>query len=556
MIKKIILTVLLFAIIPFFQPLQAESPPQEQLIRVGISSNDFSQLVYPSTTVSADNEFYIKDLYSQKILINASPAASYKITVDSNGFNIYAGGKKIHSSLFGPLEVMAPHGHVQLLDIKRKGKTPSYRGSVQVVRAPSSNNLLTTTNVLHLDEYLKGVVPNELGPGFGVEALKAQAIAARNYALRPREKFYDHFDICDSVMCQVYFGYGTETPLTNQAVDETAGITALYDGDIITALYSSTAGGFTESYENAFSDPISGDFPAKPIPYLTARHDFDQLKDLSAECDARNFIKSKPESFDVRSSYFRWQRTWPRVDFEREVNANLRKFSASSATAKFIKPDFKKGDCLGKLTDVKVLRRGISGKAMEVQVIGTGGFWTVQKELLIRRVFTHQGKALPSANIVIDRGTDSAGNIVNITMNGAGFGHGVGMSQYGASYMGTHGYKFYDILQHYYKGTALGTIPVFLSGGETLGPIKQTFYSYNGNGVLNIENYGASKIELVLNGKKITLTNQIKGREKVNLDITEFVKQGKNELIYYPLDPTFDQGMAAKVWIEILRARC
>ncbi len=98
---------------------------------------------------------------------------------------------------------------------------------------------------------------------FGLEALKAQAVAARNYVLMPRTRTAQ-FDVDDSVASQVYYGAGTESSLGNQAVNETQGLLALFDWDLIQAQYSSTAGGYTEDYENAFSDPKTKDFPSKP----------------------------------------------------------------------------------------------------------------------------------------------------------------------------------------------------------------------------------------------------------------------------------------------------
>ena len=101
--------------------------------------------------------------------------------------------------------------------------------------------------MIEVEEYLKGVVPNEMPVSFGLEALKAQSVAARNYVLSPRTKASTNYDVVDSVASQVYFGANTERPLSNQAVGETEGIVALYNWDLIVAQYSSTAGGYTES---------------------------------------------------------------------------------------------------------------------------------------------------------------------------------------------------------------------------------------------------------------------------------------------------------------------
>src|SRR6202163_1472499 len=129
----------------------------------------------------------------------------------------------------------------------------SYRGAVEVF--VNARNTLTVVNELPLEQYLRGVVPNELSPTtFGqIEALKAQAVAARTYIQRNRGQYKNEgYDISATDACQVYLGGGTEDPLASQAVMETRGVIATYDGKPINALYSSTCGGRTESAENVF----------------------------------------------------------------------------------------------------------------------------------------------------------------------------------------------------------------------------------------------------------------------------------------------------------------
>ena len=128
----------------------------------------------------------------------------------------------------------------------RVDNTP-YRGTLEV-RVDRAGRL-RVINTLELEEYLRGVVPNEMGPGVypELEALKAQAVAARTYIVSNLGQFGDSgYDVCDSAQCQVYKGAGTEHPLTNQAVDETRGLIAVMDGRPINALYTSTCGGHTE----------------------------------------------------------------------------------------------------------------------------------------------------------------------------------------------------------------------------------------------------------------------------------------------------------------------
>ena len=136
-----------------------------------------------------------------------------------------------------------------------------YRGLFEV-RAGTPGTV-TVINVLNLEDYLRGVVPNELSPTtFGeLEALKAQAVAARTYALRNVGGFAAKgYDICATPACQVYRGKSTENPLSDQAVEETRGTTAAYRGQLINALYTSTCGGHTEDGGNIFD--------GEELPYL------------------------------------------------------------------------------------------------------------------------------------------------------------------------------------------------------------------------------------------------------------------------------------------------
>jgi stage II sporulation protein D len=132
-----------------------------------------------------------------------------------------------------------------------------YRGRIEVFANPRGS--LTVVNVLGLEDYVRGVVANELSPGGypALEALKAQAIAARTYALRNRGQFLSQgFDILPTTRSQVYRGLSSEHPLSTRAVDETRGLIATYNGEPINALYTSTCGGRTEDAANIFNESV------------------------------------------------------------------------------------------------------------------------------------------------------------------------------------------------------------------------------------------------------------------------------------------------------------
>lgn len=138
-----------------------------------------------------------------------------------------------------------------------------YRGKIEVFA--NTRGALTVVNVIDLEDYVRGVVPNELSPGGypAIEALKAQAIAARTYALRNRGQFASEgYDLLPTTRSQVYRGLSSEHPLSSRAVEETRGMIATYNGEPINALYTSTCGGRTEDSENIFNDAV---------PYLRGR---------------------------------------------------------------------------------------------------------------------------------------------------------------------------------------------------------------------------------------------------------------------------------------------
>src|SRR4030095_9032388 len=118
---------------------------------------------------------------------------------------------------------------------------------------------LTVVNVLGLEDYVRGVVANELSPGGypALEAQKAQAIAARTYALRNLGQFKSQrFNLLPTIRSQVYRGLSSEHPLSTRAVEETRGLIATYNGEPINALYTSTCGGRTEDSENIFNEAV------------------------------------------------------------------------------------------------------------------------------------------------------------------------------------------------------------------------------------------------------------------------------------------------------------
>ena len=325
-----------------------------------------------------------------------------------------------------------------------------YRGRVRI---DLTGGRLQVINELRLADYLASVVGSEMPWTWETEALKAQAVAARNYALRQVDPSAD-YDICDSQNCQAYGGVASEYPSTIQAVRETSGVVAIYDGDLITAYYSANMGDHTTSAVDVWG---------RDIPYLRGVPSPSDVEALSTSWGADGY---------------RWTRAIPLPRL-----ADLRAVG---------------GGALGHLSEVRVLRTAQGGQPVELELRGDQGavklsgdairttlglpsafaeFQTVPAERLVllnpspRRVATLQADgywlerrrrslafADAPADVRLVRGTLDIVELrlpPRLIVNGRGFGHGVGMSQWGAQGMARAGHSFYEILTHYYSGIAV-----------------------------------------------------------------------------------------------------
>lgn len=524
-----------------------QNMPSSEVIRVGIGTQNFGTYQYKEITVFGTGDTQI---YDNRLLIgNYPPNQEIKISYTNGMFNIYTEGNMFPERVEGPVQITSNFGLLGVTGLKRAGKQALYHGAFELTK--NSNGTFNLVNMIEVEDYLKGVVPNEMPVNFGLEALKAQSVAARNYVLSPRVKSSPNYDVVDSVASQVYFGANTEKELSNQAVEETEGIVAIYNWDLILAQYSSTAGGYTESFANAFSDPKTKEFPSNDKPYLQARPDIIGQTPLNSEEAASAYYKSKPDAYDIRSPYFRWEREWSADELKNALETTL---AAQSATG-FVHPAFKKGDKLDDLVELKVIRRGNSGKIIEMEVVTQSQKYKIFKELVVRRLLTKDGKALPSANVVFDNIQDEYGNLISVHAYGGGFGHGVGMSQYGAGFMGSEMHIPYEkILQHYYKGITLSTKPSIISSNSEQQSVTQHFYAKDKYAKVIVDNkFMVSKLIANINGKEYSFElNPNILKRNAEIDISKYIKKGKNTVIfYYPMDE--GDKKALRLYVELVK---
>ena len=252
----------------------APQPSTEPIVRIGLSQNATTVTVRSEAAFTVNQHPTRSATFTSVLALDPAAAGQtlrksdlqYRLSVELDGDTVMvmpAGAHVRIEPAGAPLEI----------------DTRAYRGLIEVFG--NGRHTLTVVNELPLEAYLLGVVPNELSPAaFGqLEALKAQAVAARTYVVRNQGQYKNEgYDVCASDACQVYMGLRTEDPLATQAVAGTRGVIATYDGQPINALYSSTCGGRTEDAENIFHEKIpylvSVNCEYKhptPLPFATSR---------------------------------------------------------------------------------------------------------------------------------------------------------------------------------------------------------------------------------------------------------------------------------------------
>jgi len=307
-----------------------------------------------------------------------------------------------------------------------------------------SSGRLVVINILPVEEYLKGVLPSEMPDTFPIEALKAQAVAARSEALAKIGHAHkqDPYDLCADVHCQVYSGLTKKSKHTDRAVKETRGLVLWNNHKICDAVYSAVCGGHTEDAKNVWG--------GQDTEYLKGKYDgpyFLKQKygSLQNESNLRKWIDrsppafcnstgSVPSSLNYTKKYFRWEKTVTQDELEKSVKKTT-------------------GQDIGMIKELEVLSRGVSGRIIQMRIWGTKGSVLLNRELKIRKALS--GTTLWSSCFYVEPGYTVSGIPQTFKFKGAGFGHGVGMCQTGAAMMAIKGASFIQILNHYYQGSRL-----------------------------------------------------------------------------------------------------
>jgi stage II sporulation protein D len=358
----------------------------------------------PNTlNITLSNKVYL--LNEKNKIAEINKGDNIQFYANSHKLNVKVGRKNFAGKYF---QLVPADGEL----IKLSGKT--YKG---ILRITAFGNFVDIVNFINLEDYVKGVIAKEMPLGNGNEnydALKAFAICVRTYALKKMNKGNGLFDIYPDTRDQVYGGQSAEELISNKACDATEGIILVYDDKPATIYYHSTCGGFSENVENVFS-PYN-------LQYL-------------------NSVKDGGEPYCNISPRFEWKEVYTEPQFIKQLyNAKLIDNKNYSIEDIRIESRFESG----RVNDLEITLDSRSG-GKEIHLYGNE----------IRSKIRTPDRNLSLWSTMFDVNVNGNGYI---SFTGKGFGHGVGLCQWGAIGQSRQGIDYKNILEHYYPGTVLGRI--------------------------------------------------------------------------------------------------
>jgi len=460
--KRFLITVLLFLFCLVFStatPAWAEDPP---LIRVALQSGGAEAIIQVDLGC-----YNLVDQATGLPVGKPVPGEKWRVTLSGTSL-LVEGPQPEDSGLYqGPLVLQEEYGGLNLFCFKGT----RYRGNLVIQNRSGS---LLVVNFLDVERYLYGVVGKEMG-GNNLEALSAQAVASRSYALTLSGK-NPWFDIGTDTATQVYGGYTGEIAYATSsgnavvdAVDRTRGEVLLYDGELVNAVYHSNAGGYTEDSENVWNEPL---------PYL---------RGVPSPLDAY-----AEESGGWAADTYRWTKTIDKSDLEARLGIGEIKEIRISRNRTMVTRDPASGRLVqsfipgtttpsGRVTEVTVVgdkgtksyyRDGIrapfdlKSTLFDLDYDGKGGLHVLTTKGDVQSVTGEDlyvlgsGEQMTALNLQAGRQyiAGSGGRVVpwnpsfnKITFTGKGYGHGLGMSQWGARGLAVQGYTYQEILKIYYN---------------------------------------------------------------------------------------------------------
>jgi stage II sporulation protein D len=421
------------------------------LLRVGIFLNQ------DELNISGDGVFKIYNLKSE-VLIGEENNKIIKMLPHKKGIEIL--GKSVYS---GPIKIV-PVGKTKII-VLINGQKYRYRGDIEVDIDKVSRKL-NIINIISMEEYLYGVLKKEISPQWPAEALKAQAIASRTFAIFTinMNKYIDKdYNICATTNSQAYGGVNHEDTLTNRAVDETRGLIMVYNGKLINAVYHSDSGGYTEDSENVWGSYMPYLRSVKSIfeekvssPHHTWEYSINEknltekLQEEGYKIDSVASIKIAKKSETGRINELAFTSGNNEIiymkanDFRRLIGPDLIR-----STLFDIKVIEKELNIMNNTEGKEIIEKKEDQEESIKDILEQKKDWTIKELIELMKKRKEEKKKEEKVYEVKIEKIDVP---LTFLFSGLGDGHGVGMSQWGAYGMSVQGARYQDILKYYYKG--------------------------------------------------------------------------------------------------------
>jgi len=434
-------------------------------IDVGILAGD-------EINFSLSGEFYFEDKMIEGLF--TAQVSDEKISISQREEVIFT-GNQIHFTPAKETSFFEIRNVIIGVDFHWEQKeNQQFRGALKLI---PEGEKVRAINIIDLEEYLKSVISSEMSATSSPDLLKAHAVISRSWLLAQIEKsksldktennyvtsfeteneiirWYDRedhetFDVCADDHCQRYQGITKiHSEKALEAVKKTYGEVLFSGKKICDARFSKCCGGITESFENVW-EPVDHSYLTNLVDNDKPPVDFST--ELEIEANADDWIRNSPEAFCNTSDQQVLSQVLPdfdqaTTDFYRwEIIYNQNEIS------ELIKK--RSGIDFGKIVKLDPIKRGPSGRLIQLKITGTKKSLTVGKELEIRKWLSESH--LYSSAFVVDHLEIEQGIPNKFVLTGAGWGHGVGLCQIGAAVMGEKGYNYKEILNHYFKGAQL-----------------------------------------------------------------------------------------------------
>ncbi|HWI55346.1 MAG TPA: SpoIID/LytB domain-containing protein [Desulfobacteria bacterium] len=465
---KLLLVFLAITLLTFLNAMYAWAGIPEN-VRVGIITNNAGSQFRNASTVT----FKIKGQYNLvdlsaipglDIISSLEETETWQIYYLPSGIQIYRDGQPVKLTT-GPIVLREKsHGdgnQVLLKDYSVNGSIKLvgrwYRGDTEF---RSSDGSLVVVNELPMEEYLYAVVPREMSNSWPLEALKAQAVAARTYTVvNYNKRIAEGFNVLDTPSDQAYGGAGSEGPNATSAVQGTAGQIITYNGLPISSVYHSTSGGHTESNENAWGTTPMDYLRGKPDPYST-KNGLANWSYSATTAEIRNRLLQSGSEIGLISSISLEKYNTGRVKnvIINDTNGNTIKKSGS-AFGKLFNPNFYTYvNSTSFMSNYFEITTDFAQSSEFSVLDGSGQLKSASGEVLYGLSADGTADVLNQNSDTFDilgaseTITASKAPSGSVTFEGHGWGHGVGMSQWGAYEMARQGKNYDDILKFYYTG--------------------------------------------------------------------------------------------------------